>query len=158
MVAGGGRGEVHPWYHGSAQWSPFWVPGSQLLSGDYVQKHSSSRESGVSWRIKDRLKAGGVIWEGDKESESVAMVGDRGGRSWARRRLLVVAAWMGESPVWVPEAVQWWGNPPWVGHDPACLRDWQHCFPTRGRWMEPDGALPPPASEVISLLTISSPL
>lgn len=50
--------------------------GSQLLSGDYVQKHSSSRENEVSWRIKHQLKAGGIIREGDKESEPTAMTGD----------------------------------------------------------------------------------
>lgn len=76
----GRRGEVHPCYHSSAQWSPFWVPGSQLLSGDYVQKHSSSLENEVSWRIRHRLKAGGVIQEGDKDREPTAVTGDRSGR------------------------------------------------------------------------------
>lgn len=145
----GGRGEVHPCYHSSAQWSPFWVPGSQLLSGDYVQKHSSSRENEVSWRIKHRLKAGGVIQEGDKDCEPTAVTGDRGGRLWARTALPGVAAWMGESPAGDPEVVQLWGEAHWgFGMTLPSGRTRSAAFPLT--W-EVDGvwrALPPPASEL----------
>lgn len=144
--AAGGRGEVHPCYHSSAQWSPFWVLGSQLLSGDYVQKHSSSLENEVSWRIKHRLKAGGVIQEGDKDREPTAVTGDRGGRLRARTGLLGGAAWMGEPPVRDPEVVQLWGETHWgsgmtlpAGSTRSVLSHW--C----GRWKESE---PPPASEL----------
>lgn len=109
-MSGGGERGSSPLLPQFCTMIAFLGAGSQLLSGDYVQKHSSSLENEVSWRIKHRLKAGGVIQEGDKDREPTAVTGDRGGRLRARTGLLGGAAWMGEPPVRDPEVVQLWGE------------------------------------------------